>query len=294
MTETAVKSLPVSRSPLAGVLLYAVAVLFFASLDTLTKLLTANHHYPVPLVAWVRYTVLLVLMTSLWPSLGRELVVPRKPPLVVLRSLALVVGSLTMGSALKRMPLAEAEAIVFTAPLLMVLSAPLLREKLTFPKVMLTLLGFLGVLLIARPGGNLDALGVLFALACALATTAYQMMSRTLSSEQPLALLFNTALVGAVVFAGMLPFSWRGDPLSVPILLMFLALGVAAGLGHFLLTLAFRHAPASVIAPLNYLQLFWAGLLGAQVFHHVPDPLALLGMGVIAASGVATVMLGRR
>lgn len=294
MTETAVKSLPVSRSPLAGVLLYAVAVLFFASLDTLTKLLTANHHYPVPLVAWVRYTVLLVLMTSLWPSLGRELVVPRKPLLVVLRSLALVVGSLTMGSALKRMPLAEAEAIVFTAPLLMVLSAPLLREKLTFPKVMLTLLGFLGVLLIARPGGNLDALGVLFALACALATTAYQMMSRTLSSEQPLALLFNTALVGAVVFAGMLPFSWRGDPLSVPILLMFLALGVAAGLGHFLLTLAFRHAPASVIAPLNYLQLFWAGLLGAQVFHHVPDPLALLGMGVIAASGVATVMLGRR
>lgn len=294
MTETAVKSLPVSRSPLAGVLLYAVAVLFFASLDTLTKLLTANHHYPVPLVAWVRYTVLLVLMTSLWPSLGRELVVPRKPLLVVLRSLALVVGSLTMGSALKRMPLAEAEAIVFTAPLLMVLSAPLLREKLTFPKVMLTLLGFLGVLLIARPGGNLDALGVLFALACALATTAYQMMSRTLSSEQPLALLFNTALVGAVVFAGMLPFSWRGDPLSVPILLMFLALGVAAGLGHFLLTLAFRYAPASVIAPLNYLQLFWAGLLGAQVFHHVPDPLALLGMGVIAASGVATVMLGRR
>lgn len=289
-----------SRSPLRGVLFYAVAVLLFASLDTLMKLLTTRHGYPVPVVAWARYTVQLLLMTAfVLPSVGRELLRPKKPVPVVVRSLTLVVGTLSMGTALKLMPLAEAEAIVFTAPLLMVLLAgPLLGERITVGRVALSLLGFTGVLLIARPGGQLNMLGVLFALICAVVTAAYQLMSRGLNTEQPLTLLFNSALVGAVAFALMLPFhwhsNWHGEVPTPTTLLMFLALGVAAGLGHFLLTLAFRYAPATVIAPMNYLQLFWAGLLGWQVFHHIPDPLALLGMGIIAAAGIATVMSGRR
>lgn len=282
--------------PLLGVALSVVAVLLFAGMDTITKLLTATHHYPVPLVAWARYTAQLILMTALLaPRHGRTLVTPTRPVPVILRSLSLVGATLFMGLALRRLPLAEAEAIVFTSPMLVVLlAAPVLGERLSAGRAALALLGFTGVLLIARPTGHLDTLGVLFALACAAVTTAYNLMSRTLRAERPLTLLFNSALVGAVAFGLLAPFSWTGDPLTPALTGMFLALGVLAGVGHFLLTLSYRLAPAASIAPVSYLQLFWAGVLGILVFGHTPDPPALLGMGIIAASGVATVMSGTR
>ncbi|THF87382.1 DMT family transporter [Deinococcus sp. KSM4-11] len=282
--------------PLFGVALSVVAVLLFASMDTITKVLTASHHYPVPLVAWARYTVQLVLMTALLaPRQGRDLLIPSRPIPVIVRSFSLVAATLFMGLALRRLPLAEAEAIVFTSPMLVVLlAAPLLGEKLSAGRAVLAAVGFTGVLLIARPTGHLDGLGVLFALGCAVVTTAYNLMSRTLRAERPLTLLFNSALVGAVAFGILTPFSWSGDALSWSLILMFLALGLLAGVGHFLLTLSYRYAPASAIAPVSYLQLFWAGVLGVLVFGHVPDPLALLGMGIIAASGIATVVSGGR
>nr|WP_246581033.1 DMT family transporter [Deinococcus aestuarii] len=277
-----------------GVALYAVALLLFACLDTTTKYLTT--HYPVPLVAWVRYAVQLVLMTALLaPRMGREIASPVRPAPVALRSLCLVATTLFVGLALRSLPVAEASAIVFISPLLVVLLAgPLLGERLTPTRAVLAVLGFAGVLLIARPGGNLDALGVGFALLGAVANTGYQLLSRTLSAERPLTLLFNSALVGTVIFGGLVPFFRGGAPLTPTYAGLFLALGLTAGLGHFFLTLGFRYAPASLISPVTYLQLLWAGLLGWLVFHHVPDALTLLGMGIIAAAGVATVVTGGR
>lgn len=195
------------KSPLRGVALYGVALLLFACLDTTTKYLTA--HYPVPLVAWTRYAVQFLLMTAiLAPRMGRELVSPARPAPVALRSLCLAATSLFVGLALHRLPVAEASAIVFISPLLVVLLAgPLLGERLTPLRAMLAVLGFTGVLLIARPTGNLDALGVVFALLGALSNTGYQLMSRTLSAEKPLTLLFNSALVGTLIFGGFCPFS---------------------------------------------------------------------------------------
>ncbi len=285
-----------SKSHLRGIAFYAVTVLLFASLDTMTKLLTATYHYPVPLVAWVRYTIQLLLMTAiLVPSMGLEIISAKRPFPVIVRALFLVCATLFMGLALKRLPLAEAVAIVFTAPLLVVfLAGPLLGERFRFSRAALSVLGFTGVILIARPTGQLDTLGVLFALLAAVVTAAYQIMSRGLSREQPLTLLYISALVGAVAFGLLAPFSWSGDPLTLPLILLFLALGVTGGLGHFFLTLSFRYAPASLIAPVSYLQLLWSGLLGWLVFRHIPDPIALIGMAIIAASGIATIMTGRQ
>lgn len=292
--DTAPPSVP--HRPLLGVAFAVMAVLLFAAMDTITKVLTASHGYPVTLVAWARYTVQLVLMTALLaPRHGRGLVTPTRPLPVLLRSLSLVAASLFMGLALRRLPLAEAGALVFTAPMLVVLlAAPLLGETLSAGRAALALLGFTGVLLIARPGGDLDTLGVVFALACAAVTTAYNLLSRTLRAEQPLTLLFNSALVGTVAFGVFAPFSWSGDALTPTLMAMFLALGVLAGVGHFLLTLGYRYAPASTIAPVSYLQLVWAGIFGMMVFSHRPDPLALLGMVIIAGSGIATVVTGGR
>ncbi|MEF2277289.1 DMT family transporter [Deinococcus sp. YIM 134068] len=282
-----------TRSPLRGVLLYCVALLLFACLDTATKYLTT--YYPVPLVSWSRYALQLVLMTAvLAPTVGRQIALPTRPAPVVLRSLCLVLTSIFVGLALRRLPVAEASAIVFLSPLLVVLLAgPLLGERLTPGRAALAGLGFVGVLLIARPGGNLDALGVFFALLGAASNTGYQLLSRVLSAEPPLTLLFNSALVGVLTLGPLLPFFWKGPPLTPLYAGLFLALGLMAGLGHFLLTLGFRYAPASLISPVTYLQLVWAGLLGWLVFRHIPDALSLCGMAVIAGAGVATVVTGR-
>lgn len=115
-----------------------------------------------------------------------------------------------------------------------------------------------------------------------------------LGAEQPLTLRFTSALVGAAPSGVFVPFSWSGDALTPSLRAMFLALGILAGVGHVLLTLGYRHAPASTSAPVSYLHLDWAGIFGVPVSGHRPDPLALRGRVIIAGSGIATVVAGNR
>jgi len=204
---------------------------------------------------------------------------------------------LLMMQGLKRLPLAETTAISFVAPLLVVLLArPLLGERIGRLRLCAVLSGFGGVLLVARPGANLDLLGVLFVLVAALCGTAYQLLSRVLvGSESTVTLLFYVALAGSVCFGSSLPWvlpeplpGWQDG-------VLMLSLGVTGGLGHYLFTHAYHDAPASLLAPFSYLQLLWAGLLGWLVFDRIPDHLTLLGMLIIAAAGVVVaVAQGRR
>ena len=154
--------------------------------------------------------------------------------------------------------------------------------------------GFVGVLLIARPGSGLDPLGVALALAGALMIAGYQLLSRVLAAtESTLALLFYAALFGSILYGLMVPWFLEGLAPTMLQLGLFSSLGVTGGLGHYLFTAAHRYAPASSLAPVMYVQLLWASLLGGWVFGDVPDGLSLLGMGVIALSGVAVVIKSR-
>jgi drug/metabolite transporter (DMT)-like permease len=286
---------PQASEPLRGVLLLLAALFLFAGMDTATKVLTA--HFEAPLVVAMRYLVHALLMFLLLaPTHGRQLVRTQRTGLVLVRAASLAVASLLVGLALRRMPVAETTSIVFLAPLLVVLLArPVLGERIGRLGWLTAVTGFLGVLLIVRPASGLDAVGVLCALGAAGATVVYFLLSRILvRTEQTLGLLFYAALVGAVGFGLYLPWSWGGPAPSRLELTLFLFVGSAAGLGHFLLTAAYRHAPASLLAPMNYLQLLWAGLLGWLVFDHVPDRLSLLGMGVVAISGVTVALKSRR
>ena len=287
----------VLREPhvLRGAAYFATALFLFACLDSTVKYLTA--HYPVPLVAWLRYAGQFLLMTALLaPRQGRTLLSAQRPRLVALRSLCLVLLTLLMNSALHRLPLAEATALSFAAPLLVVLLAqPLLQERVGLARGVAVLVGFGGVLLIARPGGELDVLGVVLALLAAVSNTGYQLLSRVLSgTERPVNLLYSSALFGTVAFGLLLPWAWAGPVPSALYTLLFLSLGVTGGLGHLFFTLAFREAPASFLAPISYLQLVWAGLLGWLVFGQLPDPLTLSGMAVVTAAGVAVALRGQR
>ncbi|HEY0131432.1 MAG TPA: DMT family transporter [Allosphingosinicella sp.] len=279
---------------LRGAALFLLGLLLFACMDTTTKYLAER--YDVPLIVAVRYIVNCLLMVVLLaPVHGRRLVETRRTHMVVARALCLAAASLLVGLALQRMPVAETTAITFLAPMLVVLMAgPLLGERIGAIGWAAALGGFAGVLLVVRPGTGLESAGIAFALAAVGANAGYQTLSRLLAStERTLALLFYTALIGAIGFGIAAPFFWGGPAPDAFRILLFLSLGVYGGLGHFLFTAAYRHAPASILAPMTYFQLVWAALLGWLVFGHVPDGASAAGMAVIAASGLAIALKPR-
>jgi drug/metabolite transporter (DMT)-like permease len=277
-----------------GALLFLLGVFLFACMDTIAKYLAAR--YPVPMVVGVRYLVHCLLMVLvLAPTQGAKLVRTQRTGLVLFRAACLATGSLVFTLSLQRMPVAEATAILFVAPLLVVmLAGPLLKERVGAFGWAAVVAGFIGILLIARPGGNLDGIGVVLAFAGAVTTATYQLLSRLLAgTETTLAMLFYTALVGAVAFGAMAPWFWGGAMPPPLHLALMLSLGVLGGLGHFLFTAAHRHTAASTLAPMQYSQLVWVGLLGWLVFGHVPEGLSILGMGIVAAAGAAVAIRSR-
>ena len=264
-----------------------LALFLFACMDATTKHLAQT--YNVPLIVAVRYAVNLMLMVAiLAPRHGRTLVRTQRTSLVLARAACLAAASLLVGFALQRMPVAETTTINFLAPMLVVVVAgPMVGERVGVRGWTAALLGFGGVLLVVRPGSGLETVGVLCALGAVLANAAYQLLSSTLAAtERTMALLFYTALTGTILFSLMPPWSATGEPPSPFETMLFLSLGVYGGLGHFLFTAAYNHAPASLLAPMTYLQLLWAGLLGFAIFGHVPDMLSLMGMILVVASGL--------
>ncbi|EXI80630.1 MAG: carboxylate/amino acid/amine transporter [Candidatus Accumulibacter appositus] len=280
---------------LRAALLFLTALLLFAALDATAKHLSA--FIAVPLLVWARYLVHLVIMlAAVAPSMGRRLIVTERPWLMSLRGLTLVAVTLLGQLALKTLPLAETTALVFVAPLLVaLLAAPLLGERVRLRTWLATIAGFVGVLLIARPGGSLFGPGVVYALGAALSYAAYQILTRKLAaSEHPMRLLFYTALLGTLAMLPVLPAYWDGIWPTAMQSLLIISLGLYGGIGHFMLIRAFHTTSASLLAPLLYTQLVWATLLGWLVFDHLPDLLTVVGMMVIGASGLSLAIRGRR
>ncbi|GAA5183105.1 DMT family transporter [Niveibacterium umoris] len=271
-----------------GVALFCVAVVLFACLDAIAKHLSRT--WPVAMLAWGRYVTHFILMTVfLAPRWRGRLLASKRPLLQSLRGLSLVAVTVLAMAAFKRMPLAEATALLFASPLLVaILARPILGERIGHIRWSAIAIGFAGVLMLTRPGNGLDPLGVACALAAAVAYAAYQLMTRTLSSsEHPVTMLYYTALAGTLSLSALQPFlvdslPWPGAVDAA----LIAALGVLGGSGHYLLTRAFRDAPASLLSPLVYTQLIWAALLGWIVFDNAPTAATLAGIAVIGTSGL--------
>ena len=210
----------------------------------------------------------------------------------MLRAIMLTLSSLCIALALQRMPLAETTAIAFIAPTLVALFAGLvLGEKISLFNWTALLCGFVGVLIITRPGTGLDVVGVLFAVTAAIAGATYQLLSRLLApTEKAITLLFYTALIGAFIFCFAAPWFWDGKIPDSMELALLISTGITGGLGHYFFTLAFRYAPASVLAPITYLQLIMASFLGWLIFDSIPDQFSILGMAVIVFSGLIIII----
>ncbi|AJE49176.1 DMT family transporter [Celeribacter indicus] len=289
---TALPAAPVGR-PLIGIAIVAFAVMNFALGDTLTKALTER--FPVPAIIAARFWINFVLLVIfLGPRHGARLWRTTRTWLVVLRGLILAMGSLSMGFALRLIPVGEATSLVYLAPIVVILlSTPILGERPTRVSVAGAAVGFCGVLLIARPGSGLNPEGVLWALTGVVVTAFYHLTTRLLArTETAVSMQFYSALVGALVFT---PLSLAGPAVPMPDgldLARLMGVGVAMTAGHYLFTLAYREAPATLIAPFTYLQLLWAVMLGWLVFGHVPDWISTAGIALIAGSGAAIAATG--
>jgi len=277
--------------PLLGVSLVLSAVFIFACMDATGKHLAQS--FPVPFFLAARYIVnLLLIIVVFVPKHGWALLATKRTWLVILRGVALASSSLFAGFALKAMPVAETTAIIYLAPFgVMLLSGPLLNDRVRLSGWIATALGFIGLLLIVRPGSGLSPTGVMFGLLTILGTIVYHMLSRSLAkTETTMALLFYTAIVGTIVFGAILP--WNMPALTPQGLdaVLLLALGGMSMVGHFLFTAAYRVAPVSLLTPVNYMHLAWATLLGWLVFNHVPDGLSFVGVGLVATAGAGNAL----
>ena len=272
-------------APGRGFVLMLGATLLFVSLDATAKYLSES--YPIAQIVWARYTALAVLLALF---LGRRLPAvlrTRRLGLQVWRSVALMATTGLFFSALSYIPLADATAIMFVAPILVTaLSMPLLGERAGPRRWASIVVGFGGALIIIRPGTSAMDPAALLALAAAACYALYQIATRRLSrSDGPMTTLFYSALVGAALTSLSVPFAWIaprsfGDGLALAVL------GVLGGLGHFLLIKAFGAAPAATVSGFGYFTLVWAALLGFAVFGDLPDPWTVAGALVIAGSGL--------
>lgn len=285
-TDRSAQVHPATRTA-AGIGLVVLAIGLFTVMDAIGKSLMAR--YPVPQVVWARYFFQLGWMLLLIPRVGvAGLVRTTRPGMNIVRGLLLAVSTIFMFGAISFVPLADAYTITFIAPLLVtVFSIPLLGERVGWRRWTAVFAGFLGVLIVIRPGFGMAHWALALPLVTAVGFALYQILTRKVSGtpgETAFAMLFHLAWVGTAILTAVVPFFWQTiAPLDW---LPMAAMGALGGLGHLILIRALTIAPASLLAPFAYTQIAWALLLGYLVFGDLPDVWMLLGGAVIIASGL--------
>lgn len=271
-----------------------VATLLFASHDVLSKFLSG--FYPVMLVIWVRYLVHTLLMMGIFlPQSGLRILRTKRPLLQIARALCLLGTSLMFTSGLQYIPIAEATAVNFLAPLLVTaLSVPLLGERVTTGQWAAVLVGFCGVMVIVHPGGELFTPAILFPFGSALFFCFYQLLTRMVAKvDSPTTSNFFAGVFNTLIMTAIVPFFWQWPTTWWHGVLMLL-LGGCGMSAHLLLTQAFRYAAPALLAPFGYCQIVFAGLYGFLIFNHTPALSAIVGIVVICFSGIAAAWLQRR
>lgn len=279
----------------SGILLHIAGLWLLSTLDASGKWLVMAG-VPVLMVAWVRYAVHTALMTAVvLPSRGKAMFRTKSLPRQLLRGLLMITTTVLFFSVLGRLPLAEATAINFMAPLFLMAMAPwLLREPHRLHRWLGVLAGFAGMLIVVRPGAQLDPIGVALGLATALAFAFFQIATRRVAHDDPLTTNYYGGLFGTVALTLALPWFWTTPDLTPWQWLLLLSTGVTGFLGHWLQVAAYRKSPATLLAPFSYLQIVAAATLGWLVFGQTPDPTTTLGMALICLAGLGVVLIEAR
>jgi drug/metabolite transporter (DMT)-like permease len=262
------------------------AGLCFSTLDATAKYLVQDH--ALFLVVWARYAGQMLVTTPIaWQRGGAGFWRTRHPRTQLVRSLCLVVATACFFGGLRFLPLAEGTAVSFLAPMIgLVLAYPVLGERPTRARWLAAVGGFVGILVLVRPGGAVFHPAVGLLLMAAVANALYQLLTRKLPGDPSHTTLFYSGLVGTVVLSAALPFVETPAAITRADLFFLVVLGLLAGVGHWGLIIAFTRAPATLVAPFTYVGMIWATLYGWGLFGHLPDGMSFAGMAVIVASGV--------
>jgi drug/metabolite transporter (DMT)-like permease len=274
------------RNRLIGIGLISVTFICFALLDCGAKWLVKT--LPVLQVVWLRFLFHAVFSTALLaPKFGSGILRTRRPKLQLLRAAMLSTMTGTNFWALQYLQLAETGSIQFSVPIIIALiAAPLLGERLDAARWTAIGVGFAGVLIIVRPGTHGFHPALLLAIANAVLYALFNLMTRRLAAhDSPEATQFFTSFGATLAITPFALAAWQAPPGVLQWLILCL-IGIAGGLGHYLLALAHRYAPASVLAPFLYQQILWMVLLGYLVFGDVPDAAVLAGGAIVIASGL--------
>lgn len=248
-----------------------------------------------PQIAFVRYAVQTVLILALiWPRQGMALMRTRAPVLETWKALLLLGSSVLNFIAVRYLPLPVNTSINFIMPLMVcALSVPLLGERVSGRHWIAILVGFIGVMVIIRPGTDAFQPAALIPVATATITAFYMILNRRLAGvDSASTQQFYSGAIGLVCIA---PFALQGWiwPTDAASWFFFFAVGVSGWLGHLLLTSAARYAPASVLAPFNYFGLVYISITSWLLFNQPPDAWIYLGAPIVIASGLYIWYLGR-
>jgi drug/metabolite transporter (DMT)-like permease len=249
---------------------------------------TAGEGIPVLEIVFFRNAFAFIpLALYILPTTGLRVLKTRRPLGHVARATVGLTGMVCGFSAASLLPLTEATAISFAAPLFMTaLSALILKEKVGRHRWGAVAVGFVGVLIMVRPSPTEFAnLGVLFGLAGALGAAGAMIAIREIGRTEPgPTIVFYFTLAGMLLGLASLPFNWVAPaPFTLGVLVV---MGLLGGVGQLLLTQALKVAPVAAVAPFDYTQLIWASLLGFLIWGELPRPVTVAGALVVAASGV--------
>ncbi|MBY6159964.1 DMT family transporter [Mameliella alba] len=278
---------PSQPDNLRGIVLMLLGFFSFAACDVLAKLLTESFH--AAQVVWFRQIGLalgiIVLIVLRGPSLLRS----RLPFLQIFRGITAVLSAVCFVVGVSFVPLADAVAVTFIAPFVVtVLGAVFLREPVGIRRWIAVGIGFVGMLIVIRPGMGVlhPAIGFTVAAACFFALR--QVLSRSLSGTDPVVTtVAYTSLTSITLVSLALPFVWitPGEPW---LWLVAIGLAVTAGLGEVLVIRALDIAQAVVVAPMHYSLILWSTFYGYVVFSDLPDGWTIFGCSIIVASGLYT------
>lgn len=277
---------PLQTDLLRGVAYMLGAAALFSVMNALVKLLSAD--FSTPQIIWARNIGHLLFAAVLFtPRFGLRLYVSSQPRIQIARSLLQLCSTTCYFTAIAFIPLTEAASISFTAPLIVTaLSVPLLGEAVGWRRWAAVAVGFVGALIVIRPGSGLMHWAVLLCIVSALCYALYQILTRRAASfDRPETTVLYSAVVGTLVMSAVTPFNWSW-PADWASGTMLASLGAFGGLGHYFVAKAFRFGPAALISPFNYAQLLGAAGFGYLMFDHLPDRWTWLGAAVIVASGL--------
>ncbi len=265
-----------------------LAVTLFSCLDATAKYVVTRFGMPTAEVVWMRFAGQVLLMAAiLGPATLPSLLKTKKLGLQTVRSLMMVATTTGNFLAVKYLRLDQTVSIAFLAPLVVAaLAGPYLGEWVGWRRALAIVAGFIGILIVVRPGISEVNPAFAYSFGAMLAYAIFMLLTRKLSTyDPPLVTLFYALLIGVVAGAPFAMAHWVW-PDGIWQWLTLLSLGGFGGLGHFIFIHAYRLAPASTVTPFLYFQLLSMVGLGYLIFGDVPDHWTLLGSSVVIASGL--------